>query len=160
MVIVLGLRVKLVGWPKAVRFAKPSSIGSVVDTCMLHDALKSGECHWIKLTTRQVDDHCKELENHEAEGETIGKPRKKRSDAGKKRKDHSSDNVENERPTKKLGVLQSLRRLPRGLFVLPLTTTKTTRVKVDPIYMDNMKVSFSHGQSFASANLPLYGKVL
>jgi hypothetical protein len=32
--------------------------------------------------------------------------------------------------------------------VLPLTTTKTTRVKADPIYMDNMKVSFSHGQSF------------
>jgi hypothetical protein len=148
-VIVLGLRVKLVGWPKAVSFAKPSSIGSVVNARMLHDALMSGECHWIKLTTRQVDDHRKELENCEAEGETIGKPRKKRSDAGKKQKDRSSDNIENEWPTeKKLGVLQSLPRLPRGPFVLPLTTTKTTRVKADPIYMDNMKVSFSHGQSF------------
>jgi hypothetical protein len=31
--------------------------------------------------------------------------------------------------------------------VLPLMM-KTTGVKVDPIYMDNMKVSFSHGQSF------------
>ncbi|KIM88301.1 hypothetical protein PILCRDRAFT_85516 [Piloderma croceum F 1598] len=99
--IVLGLGVKLVGWPKAISFAKPSSIGSVVDACMLHDALKSGECHWIKLTTRQIDDHRGELENCEAEGEMIGKPRKKRSDAGKKRKGHSSDNIENEQPTKK-----------------------------------------------------------
>ena len=100
-VIVLGLGVKLVGWPRAVGFAKPSSIGSVVDARTLRDALKSGECHWIKLTTRQIDDHRRELENREAEGETIGKPRKRRSDAGKKRKGRSSDNIENEPPTKK-----------------------------------------------------------
>jgi len=99
--IVLGLGVKLVGWPRAVGFAKPSSIGSVVDARTLRDALKSGECHWIKLTTRQIDDHRRELENREAEGETIGKPRKRRSDAGKKRKGRSSDNIENEPPTKK-----------------------------------------------------------
>ena len=85
----------------AVSFAKPSSIGSIVDACMLYDALKSGECHWIKLTTRKIDDHYGELENHEAEGEMIGKPRKKHSDAGKKQKGHSSDNIENEQPTKK-----------------------------------------------------------
>jgi|ERR1700736_628596 len=100
-VIVLGLGVKLVGWPKTVNFVKPSSIGSVFDARTLRDALKTGECHWIKLTTRQIEDHRTQIEGREAEGETVGRPRKKRSDAGKKRKPRTSDNIENERPTKK-----------------------------------------------------------
>jgi hypothetical protein len=100
-VIVLGLGVKLVGWPKTVNFVKPSSIGSVIDARTLRDALKSGECHWIKLTARQIEDHRAEVERRKTEGETVGRPRKKRSDAGKKRKQRSSDNIENERPTKK-----------------------------------------------------------
>jgi hypothetical protein len=100
-VIVLGLGVKLVGWPKAVNFVKPSSIGSVIDARTLRDALKSGECHWVKLTARQIEEHQAEVGRRETEGETVGRPRKKRSDAGKKRKQHSSDNIENERPAKK-----------------------------------------------------------
>jgi hypothetical protein len=52
-------------------------------------------------STRQVDDHRKELENREAEGEKIRKPRKKHSDAGKKQKDCLSANIENELPMKK-----------------------------------------------------------
>jgi hypothetical protein len=76
-VIVLVLGVKLVGWPKTVNFVKPSSIGSVIDASTLHDAFKTGECHWIKLTTRQIEDHQTQLESREAEGETAGQPRKK-----------------------------------------------------------------------------------
>jgi hypothetical protein len=100
-VIVLGLGVKLVGWPKAVNFVKPSSIGSVVDARTLRDALKSGECHWIKLTVRQIEEHQAEVGRRETEGETVGRPRKKRLDTGKKQKQRSSDNIKNEWPAKK-----------------------------------------------------------
>jgi hypothetical protein len=100
-VIVLGLGVKLVGWPKIINFVKHSSIGSVVNACILQDALKSGECHWIKLTARQIDDHRAEVEQREKEGETVGWPRKRHSDAGKKQKPCSSDDIKNEWPAKK-----------------------------------------------------------
>jgi len=76
-VIVLGLGIKLVGWPKTVNFVKPSSIGSVIDARTLCDALKFGECHWIKLTARQIEDHRVQLGRCEMEGETVGWPRKK-----------------------------------------------------------------------------------
>jgi len=42
-VIVLGLGVKLVGWPKTINFVKPASISSVIDAHTLRDALKTGE---------------------------------------------------------------------------------------------------------------------
>ena len=49
---------------------------------------------------------------------------------------------------KKPGALQSPQRWPKGPFMLPLTTTRTTRVRADLIYTGNMKVLFSHGRSF------------
>lgn len=101
--IVQQMGVRLVGWPKAVKFVNPSQIGTVLEIRTLRDDLKSGACHWIKLTKAQLDVHRADLEERREQGETVGKQRKKRSDAGtsRKRKHHSSEDKENERPSKK-----------------------------------------------------------
>jgi hypothetical protein len=68
----------------------------------LRNALKSGECRWKKLTTSEVEAHADDIEARRANGEVVGKQRKKRSDAGVKRKrvDDGNDK-ENERPRSK-----------------------------------------------------------
>lgn len=97
IVEVLGQR--LVGWPKTVKFANPSEIGTVNEIRMLRDHLKSGQCHWVKLTRSQLDEHIADLRSRREAGETVGKPRKKRSDAGTSRKHkRPSENQENEAP--------------------------------------------------------------
>jgi hypothetical protein len=101
--IVQQMGVRLVGWPKAVKFVNPSQIGTVLEIRTLRDDLKSGACHWIKLTKAQLDVHRADLEERREQGETVGRQRKKRSDAGtsRKRKHRSSEDKENERPSKK-----------------------------------------------------------
>jgi len=97
--IVEALGQRLVGWPKTVKFANPSEIGTVNEIRMLRDYLKSGQCHWVKLTRSQVDEHIADLQSRREAGETVGKPRKKRSDAGTSRKRKPrSENQENEEP--------------------------------------------------------------
>lgn len=95
--IMLAHGVMLVGWPGGVKFANPSEIGTVSEIRKLRDHLKSGQCHWVKMTQSQLKDHTAKLEGLREAGQTVGKPRKKRSDAGTKRK-RSSDNQENEGP--------------------------------------------------------------
>jgi hypothetical protein len=95
--IVSELGRKLVGWPAKVKFANPSEIGTVSEIRTLRDALRSGECHWVKLTKSQIEGHKADLESRREAGQTVGKPRKKRSDAGTKRK-RPSENQENEEP--------------------------------------------------------------
>ena len=97
--IVGDLRRRLLGWPKDVKFANPSEIGTVGDIRKLRDCLKSGQCHWVKLTQSQVDEHMADMQNRRDAGEIIGKQRKKRSDAGTTRKrKQRSENLENEEP--------------------------------------------------------------
>ena len=48
--IVETYRVKLVGWPTSMPFTNPSNIGTIGEIHKLQDALKSGECHWKKLS--------------------------------------------------------------------------------------------------------------
>ena len=88
----------LVSWPKSVKFVNPSQIGTVLEIRTLWDDLRSGACHWVKLTKSQLAAH---IANHEEwceQGETIGKQRKKRSDVSTSHKHKwPSDNQENER---------------------------------------------------------------
>jgi hypothetical protein len=101
--IVQQMGVRLVGWPKAVKFVNLSQIGTVLEICTLRDDLKSGACHWIKLTKTQLDVHRADLEERREQGEIVGRQRKKWSDAGtsQKHKRWSSEDKENERPLKK-----------------------------------------------------------
>jgi len=96
--IVSELKVKLVGWTKGVPFANPSAIGTVSDLRKLRDDLKSGKCHWVKLTPSQLSEHNAVLDMRREEGESVGRARKTRSDKGKKRK---SSGKENEQPRKR-----------------------------------------------------------
>jgi len=100
--IIQQMGVRLVGWPKSVKFVNPSQIGTVLKICTLCDDLKSGACHWVKLTKGQLDAHRADMEEWWEQGEMVSKQRKKWLDAGTswKHKWHSEDK-ENERPSKK-----------------------------------------------------------
>lgn len=74
------LKVALLGWPKTVKFANPSTIGTVGELKVLRDDLKSGKCHWQKQSVGQLAARKAELE---AQGQTLNKKRKRRADAGK-----------------------------------------------------------------------------
>lgn len=74
--IVSEHKVKLFGWPKDVTFANPSTIETVGDLCRLQDDLKSGQCHWVKLTPSQLAEHNAKLDAVCAEGGTVGTARK------------------------------------------------------------------------------------
>ncbi|KAF7967193.1 hypothetical protein HWV62_35594 [Athelia sp. TMB] len=87
------LKVALIGWPKTVKFASPSLIGTVGEMKVLRDNLKSGKCHWQKQTAAQLVARLTELE---ANGQTLTKKRKTRSDAGRPR-----NGKENAKPAQK-----------------------------------------------------------
>ena len=97
--IIQQMGVRLVGWPKTVKFVNPSQIGTVLEIRTLRDDLKSGACHWVKLTKGQLDAHRADMEERREQGETVGRQRKKRSDAGKRKR--RSEDKENKRPSKK-----------------------------------------------------------
>ena len=78
--------VKIVGWPASVPFTNPSNIGTIGEIRKLRDALKSGECRWKKLSKGERGAFNADLNTRCAAGESVKKPRKKRSDAGVSRK--------------------------------------------------------------------------
>lgn len=84
MNVVQKYSVKLVGWTYT-RFVSPHDIHTIDDIRVLLAALRSGACHWMRLTKAQISTHAKEIEAREAAGETVGKKRKKRSDTGTKK---------------------------------------------------------------------------
>ena len=75
--IMQQMGVRLVGWLKTVKFINPSQIGTVLEIHTLRDGLRSGGCHWIKLTRAQLDMHCIDMEERQEKGEVVGKQRKK-----------------------------------------------------------------------------------
>ena len=83
--IVSKHKVKIVGWPKAVKFANPSEIGTVDEIRKLCQALKVGECMWVAQSRRQQAAHTEMLATRVAAGELVVKKRKQRSDKGKTR---------------------------------------------------------------------------
>ncbi|KIJ58005.1 hypothetical protein HYDPIDRAFT_56796, partial [Hydnomerulius pinastri MD-312] len=84
--IVQAYGVQLINWPPTVKFANPSTIGTVVEIRRLRDTLKTGTCTWKKLSRRELDAHSAEVASRIATGEVVKKRRKKRSDAGVARK--------------------------------------------------------------------------
>ena len=85
--ILVKHKVKLVGWPPGFPISNPSSISTVDQIKSLRDALKVGDCHWVKMTKRQQDEHAQEVKTRQGAGElAMVKKRKERSDKGKKKK--------------------------------------------------------------------------
>ena len=85
--ILVKHKVKLVGWPPGFPISNPSSISTVDQIKSLRDALKVGDCHWVKMTKRQQDEHAREVKTRQGAGElAMVKKRKERSDKGKKKK--------------------------------------------------------------------------
>lgn len=79
------LKIQVVGWPTDVEFKNPSNITSVVDLCKLRDAWKYGDAFWEKMSKADLTMLNNVLEARREEfGSEKSKPRKKRSDAGKK----------------------------------------------------------------------------
>ena len=108
--IIQQMGVCLVGWPKSVKFVNPLQIGTVLEICTLCDDLRSGACHWVKLTKGQLDAHRADMEEWWEQGETVGKQRKKWSDAGTSRKrKRRSEDKENERLLKKCTEKKTMR---------------------------------------------------
>jgi hypothetical protein len=95
--IVLLHGVKVVGWPLD-DFVSPSDVTNITDMRKLRDAWKAGACKWVRLTQAELDAHCASIEVRESSGEVVGKPRKKRSDAGVARGKRRRDDKENAGP--------------------------------------------------------------
>ncbi|KAH7908464.1 hypothetical protein BJ138DRAFT_1012744 [Hygrophoropsis aurantiaca] len=112
--------VRLLGWPSDVPFTSPSNIGTVREARKLRDDLKSGACHWRKLTQRELNEFSEELKKRRNAGETIGVACQKRSDAGtargpKRKASSSGTNKESGRSSKKKRVGGSSRQaLPKS----------------------------------------------
>ena len=85
--IVQRYGVELIGWAHN-KFTNPSDLSTAVEPlCKLLDAIKGGDCKFIKLTVKE----CKQcLETYRAKvrsGEVEVQSKKTHSNAGKKRKD-------------------------------------------------------------------------
>jgi hypothetical protein len=84
--IIVKHKVMLVGWPPGFPITNPSSISTMDQIKSLRDALKVGDCHWIKMTKRQQEVHAQDVKTRQAAGElAVVKSRKERSDKGKKK---------------------------------------------------------------------------
>ncbi|KAF6751974.1 hypothetical protein DFP72DRAFT_1070675 [Ephemerocybe angulata] len=81
-------KVQLRGWPLAVKFAAPSSIGGTEDLRALNQALISGECRWVKMSEKEVAAVEKVLKN---QGPKVKAPR---SDKGVPRKRKAGNQLE------------------------------------------------------------------
>ncbi|KAF8507902.1 hypothetical protein BU17DRAFT_71015 [Hysterangium stoloniferum] len=79
--IVQAHGVKLIGFSLN-QFVNPSEVTNITDMQQLHNALRSGECKWIRLLQPELDIHAEGCKACHKDGEVVGKPRKKRCDAG------------------------------------------------------------------------------
>lgn len=78
--------IKLIGWPKNVKFVTPANLSSIDEVRTLRHVLKSNECRWVRLSQAEVDEHMATIVEREAAGEQVGRKRKQHSDKGKSRK--------------------------------------------------------------------------
>lgn len=77
--------VVLEGWTHE-KWERPSNLGTAISPLIqLYSAFKDGTCKFRRLTAEEHAQHIAEYENKIASGQTIVKPRKKRTDAGKPR---------------------------------------------------------------------------
>ena len=94
--VVLRYGVKLEGWPEGIPFHSPSKVLNSPDLKKLRDALLAKTCRWVRLERAQIKALEADLQQREADGSIPKKVRKKRSDAGKKRKKDGGDNAEDQ----------------------------------------------------------------
>ncbi|KAG2126567.1 uncharacterized protein EDB93DRAFT_1097035 [Suillus bovinus] len=80
------LLIDMKGWSKGVPFQSPTNINDLNALLKLRGALKDGSCHWFRMTPHQCDKFHALLDARRKSGEKVGKPRKKRADAGMPRK--------------------------------------------------------------------------
>ncbi|KAI6013627.1 hypothetical protein BKA83DRAFT_4130284 [Pisolithus microcarpus] len=78
--------IDLLGWPEGVPFQSPRAITNTEHLRTLRDALKAGTCHWAYMSRQQCEQYQDQLKERRTAGEAVGKPRKKHSDAGRKRR--------------------------------------------------------------------------
>ncbi|KAI6100567.1 hypothetical protein F5141DRAFT_1009356, partial [Pisolithus sp. B1] len=109
----------LVGWPEDVRFANPSAIGTVAEARKLQDTLHSGTCFWKKLSKSELDLFATELNACHVAGETIRKPRKKRSDAGIPRKRKAPIGGKENIQPRKIARSTHKHTLPKSAAIVP-----------------------------------------
>ncbi|TFK36612.1 hypothetical protein BDQ12DRAFT_725072 [Crucibulum laeve] len=88
--------IELRGWPEGIVFQSPSKITAIEEVRSLCDALKCGECKWIKLSKQQREVHAKKLEEQLASGMIQVKKRKERSDKGKAQRPNKSNKQQRE----------------------------------------------------------------
>ncbi|KAG1720457.1 uncharacterized protein EDB91DRAFT_1088833 [Suillus paluster] len=105
------LGIDLRGWPEDVLFQSPTSINDLNTLRKLRDVLREGSCHWFHMTPRQRDEFVIGLAARHKRGEVIGKPRKKRSDAGVARKQKGK---ENGHPTKRVQASRTSAQAPKS----------------------------------------------
>ena len=77
--IMQGRKCKIISWPHLLPFASPSTIGNLKDMCTLYDGWMMGSIRWVRVSNAKVKAHAEDLEMCRAEGETIGKKHKRRS---------------------------------------------------------------------------------
>ncbi|KAJ7291855.1 hypothetical protein C8J57DRAFT_999582, partial [Mycena rebaudengoi] len=83
--VVLGYKVKLVGWPEVIPFKNLTNIHTVNIMQILYNTLEDGSCHWVKLSNAEL---VKSRETYYAKveaGEIEPRKRKERADKGQKR---------------------------------------------------------------------------
>ncbi|KAE9397602.1 hypothetical protein BT96DRAFT_940853 [Gymnopus androsaceus JB14] len=102
--IVSALKVNISGWPKGVEMQAPSAIEELDDLKAVHEAWRTGEAFWYKMSNKQVAAH----EQVTADDRRQGKQRKERSDKGgvhrtstKRKKVVEEDDEEEEEPRPK-----------------------------------------------------------
>ncbi|KAG2135771.1 hypothetical protein DEU56DRAFT_737506 [Suillus clintonianus] len=87
----LGIDIR--GWPEGVPFQSPTSLNDLNALLKIRDALKDGSCRWFRLSPRQREEYSAQLAARRKKGEVVGKPRKKRADAGVQRKRKGKENA-------------------------------------------------------------------
>ncbi|KAJ7439665.1 hypothetical protein FB451DRAFT_1569846 [Mycena latifolia] len=83
-------KVKLVGWPDDIPFVNPSKLGTIDRVRRVRDGLRNGSIHWVQLGLDEIAEVDAEVERCRADG-TLRKPRKQRTDIGKKHKHAARD---------------------------------------------------------------------
>ncbi|KAI5987815.1 hypothetical protein EDD15DRAFT_2173025 [Pisolithus albus] len=78
--------IDLLGWLEDVPFQSPRAIINAEHLRTLRDALKAGTCRWAHMSRQQRLEYQERLKERRGAGEVVGKPRKKRSDVGWKRR--------------------------------------------------------------------------
>lgn len=123
--ICLKHRVKLRGWPEDIKFDSPYQLGKIDDLEKLRDALRSGECKWVKIKPDEYKELQKKLDAEEPP------TRETRSDKGQKRKRDGKENeVAQKRTKRKAGGEKSAAALKKKVEKrLPATLKSLKNIK-------------------------------